>query len=190
MNGNISRFLMGAFLIGVLMLVGFASHAAQADFEDTDGDGVVDVVDNCPFDVNPDQTDNDGDGFGNVCDPTPNGSGYIFNGVLQPVNGDGSSIFKLGSTVPVKFQLTDASGVSVTTAAANLYVSKVSDGVAGSEVEAISTSSATSGSLFRYDSTSDQYVFNLGTKGLSSGTWQLRIALDDGTSHFVNISLK
>ena len=32
-----------------------------------------------------------------------------WSGVLQPVNADGSSIFKLGSTVPVKFQLTGAS---------------------------------------------------------------------------------
>lgn len=35
---------------------------------DTDGDGVIDGVDNCPLDANPDQADFDGDGQGDVCD--------------------------------------------------------------------------------------------------------------------------
>ncbi|MFH1396785.1 MAG: putative Ig domain-containing protein [archaeon] len=35
---------------------------------DTDGDGIPDEDDNCPFDVNPDQLDSDGDGWGDVCD--------------------------------------------------------------------------------------------------------------------------
>ncbi len=34
---------------------------------DTDGDGVVDSVDNCPFTPNPDQADLDHDGIGDVC---------------------------------------------------------------------------------------------------------------------------
>ncbi len=35
---------------------------------DTDGDGVIDSIDNCPVDSNPDQIDVDGDGVGDVCD--------------------------------------------------------------------------------------------------------------------------
>src|SRR5438309_8185892 len=34
---------------------------------------------------------------------------YAWSGVLQPLNPDGSSVFKAGSTVSVKFQLTGAS---------------------------------------------------------------------------------
>src|SRR5205814_1146556 len=34
---------------------------------------------------------------------------FSWSGVLQPVNADGSSVFKLGSTVPVKFRLTGSS---------------------------------------------------------------------------------
>jgi cysteine-rich repeat protein len=35
---------------------------------DTDGDGIVDPLDNCPRDINPDQEDVDDDGLGNLCD--------------------------------------------------------------------------------------------------------------------------
>jgi len=34
---------------------------------DTDGDGIADLVDNCPDHVNPDQADCDDDGFGDTC---------------------------------------------------------------------------------------------------------------------------
>jgi len=36
---------------------------------DTDGDGIVDVDDNCPYDPNPDQANADGDRLGDACDP-------------------------------------------------------------------------------------------------------------------------
>lgn len=84
----------------------------------------------------------------------------------------------------------DADSNFVTNAVASIKVAKMSDGVAGTELEALSTSAATSGNLFRYDSTSNQYIFNLATKPLSAGTWQIRILLDDGTSQYVNISLR
>ncbi len=43
--------------------------------DDTDEDGVLDGVDNCPFVANPDQLDTDDDGFGDVCDFGDDGGG-------------------------------------------------------------------------------------------------------------------
>jgi hypothetical protein len=115
---------------------------------------------------------------------------YMFSGVLQPINPDGSSIFKLGSTVPVKFALTNAATGGIGGAVASLSVAKVANSVEGTFVEATSTSSATTGSLFRYDATAQQYIFNLATKGLTTGTYRLKITLDDGTTYTQNISLR
>jgi hypothetical protein len=113
---------------------------------------------------------------------------YVYSGIRQPINSDGSSIFKIKSTVSVKFQLQDNQGNTVETAQARIYIAKISNGIIGTEMEAVSTNAATTGNLFRYDGT--QYIFNLGTKPLSAGTWQIRISLDDGTSHYIPISLR
>jgi lysophospholipase L1-like esterase len=132
-------------------------------------------------------TDNVGHATTKSCTTTV---GYAFSGILQPVNPDGSSIFKLGSTVPVKFSLTDAGGVIQSAAVANLTIAKVDNSIDGSYIETTSTSAATTGTLFRYDATSQQYIFNLGTKELSKGTWSLKVTLDDGSSYVQRISLK
>ena len=76
---------------------------------------------------------------------------YDYKGLLQPVNTDGSSIFKGGSTIPVKFQLRDANGNYISTAIAKLSYAKVSNTSIGSVNEAVSTSAATTKNLFRYD---------------------------------------
>jgi uncharacterized protein DUF3344 len=46
---------------------------------DSDGDGVPDVADNCPADYNPSQADKDGDGIGDACDPCANEAGTVCN---------------------------------------------------------------------------------------------------------------
>src|SRR3989344_1677310 len=41
--------------------------------DDTEGDGILDLCDNCQLHYNPEQFDNDKDGIGNDCDSFPNG---------------------------------------------------------------------------------------------------------------------
>jgi hypothetical protein len=110
-----------------------------------------------------------------------------WSGILQPINIDGSSVFKAGSTIPVKFALTGDSAC-ITSLAATLAYAKGSDGVAGEVNEAVSTSAATTGNLFRY--TDGQYLFNWNTKGLAIGTYELQIDLGDGVTHTVRLGLK
>jgi Thrombospondin type 3 repeat len=52
---------------------------------DSDEDGVVDILDNCPNDPNPDQTDYDSDDLGDVCDNCP----YLANPAQEDGDGDG-----------------------------------------------------------------------------------------------------
>jgi hypothetical protein len=88
---------------------------------------------------------------------------YSWTGLKAPINSDGSSVSKQGSTVPVKFQLGGPS-VAIGNIVATLSYAGVSDNVAGAENEADSTSAATSGNLFRYDSRDNHYIFNWSTK--------------------------
>jgi hypothetical protein len=127
--------------------------------------------------------------------------GLSYNGVLQPINMTGTpSIFKLGSTVPVKFTLA-CGQTSYGNAVANLFVKKSDSTVAGDVNEAISTSASTTGSLFRYDAMSGQYIFNLSTKSgytdmngntqsFSAGTWIITIKFADGTTKTATFDIK
>jgi 3D (Asp-Asp-Asp) domain-containing protein len=90
---------------------------------------------------------------------------YDWSGFLQPINADGTSVFKLGSTVPVKFRLVGGSASVVNVTNFTLWVAKVSNNVVGSEVEASTSTAASTGNLFRYDPSGGIYIYNLGTKG-------------------------
>jgi len=119
---------------------------------------------------------------------------YDFGGFLPPVSLDGRSLFKLGSTIPVKFQLFDAARDPASTAVATIRVVKISSGSpVGMEVDGVSTSAATTGNLFRYDTTGQLYIFNLATKSLpapADGTWRITVYLNDGTSQSIDIGIK
>lgn len=95
---------------------------------------------------------------------------------------DAPRVFKAGSTIPVKFQLFLADGVTpVSTAVATIQVAKISSGVPdGVPVEVLSTV-ANEGTNFRYDAAAQQYVFNLGTRNWTAGSYQITVSLDDGS---------
>lgn len=113
---------------------------------------------------------------------------YTVSGVLQPVNADGTSIFKAGRTVPVKFTATDSSGASVTELAATLSVTKLTDAIEGTYVEAETNVAASTG--FRYDASTGQYVYNWSTAGLGAGTYRIRVTIVDGPTFTADLSLR
>ena len=110
---------------------------------------------------------------------------YIFSGFQQPIP---ESQYNLGRTVPVKFQLKDSQGNFVTTANAQIYVAQKVNLVWGDDIPGISNDIAT-GNTFSYDSTTNQYKFNLKTNTLSIGELRIKAVLDDGTSWTTMISL-
>ena len=134
-------------------------------------------------------TANDFLGNTNIEDITFN-VGYQFSGFLPPIKVDGSGIYKQGRTLPVKFQLTDINNNFVSTAIANLFLIKVSEGIPGGEEIPLSTSNADTGNIFRYDTEDNHYIFNLSTDTMDAGTWQLKVELDDNRYYNVLISIR
>lgn len=63
--------------------------------QDSDGDGISDAIDNCPFFANATQLDTDGDGLGDVCDSDDDNDGILddmeCSGIvcLQPIVNEG-----------------------------------------------------------------------------------------------------
>jgi hypothetical protein len=129
-------------------------------------------------------TVNDGDGGTD----TEGGNGnvsllYNASGVLQPVNDTQAhqdpSIFKHGSTIPVKIRITDCNGTVVSGLSPVITVTKVNpnpppDGIAETTA---STSGADTGTTMRFDAASGQYIYNLATKQLSDGTATYKITI-------------
>jgi hypothetical protein len=132
----------------------------------------------------------------NVLYATGNCDGSPGHTILQPINADGSSVFKLGSTVPTKFRVCDVNGTSVglpgTVASYQLIAAGATTGLTVDE-QAYSTAIDTT---FRWDSTAQQWIFNQGT-GKNNPTlsktntiYVFRINLKDGTSVQFQFGLK
>ncbi|MBI4832925.1 MAG: PxKF domain-containing protein, partial [Candidatus Lindowbacteria bacterium] len=117
---------------------------------------------------------------------------YEYSGILQPINADGSSIFKIGRAVPIKFKLYCSGATPVGSATATLSIFKITSSVTGTvtEVETVPLSEANTGNLFRYDPDEQQYIYNWSTRDLGPGTYKLRVNLDDGAIHEALLSLK
>ncbi|TMG59359.1 MAG: hypothetical protein E6H83_08805 [Chloroflexi bacterium] len=124
--------------------------------------------------------------------------GVVGRTVLQPVNPDSSSVFKAGSTVPIKFRVCDANGNPVGGA-----VSVVKVGIDGhadpivyntvSNVGPVDETvvSTTPDADFRWDASGQQFIFNMNTKNLKVGVhYFYRIDLIDGTSIYYDFGVK
>lgn len=121
-------------------------------------------------------TDDDG---GRGSDELAGGGYVVYNrpsGILQPINATGDrSLFKLGSTVPVKITVADCSGTAVPGLPPQVVVVKLDPTPDGTLVETVSTATPTDGTTMRYDSAGAQYIYNLASKPLSVGDWRVRI---------------
>ena len=111
-----------------------------------------------------------------------------WSGVLPPIDADGTSSFKLGGTIPVKFRLTGTPD-PISDAVATLSLVRLSPDPTGTVIAATSAGSSNPGNTFRYNPSSGQYTYELSTALLSAGTWSLRIDLGDGVVRGGTISL-
>ena len=122
---------------------------------------------------------------------------YKFDGFLQPINdtahqvGTSTSVFKAGSTIPVKFQLKSSAGQVVQSVTAPSWLAPVKGGSMSLPIdETVQTVSADSGSSYRYDATAQQYIYNWKTPTPGGSYYQIGVKLDDGQTYFVNIGLR
>ncbi|HET9655133.1 MAG TPA: PxKF domain-containing protein [Kineosporiaceae bacterium] len=122
---------------------------------------------------------------------------YRFDGFLQPINdtahqvGTSTSIFKAGSTVPVKVQMKRADG-TVVQGGAPQFIGPVKGSATSAAVnETAYTDSPTAGSAFTWDPVAQQWVYTWSTKGLSAGYYyRIGAVLDDGSRVYVSIGLR
>jgi hypothetical protein len=112
--------------------------------------------------------------------------------ILQPINSDGSSVYqrKSGSTVPVKFRVCNAAGQSISIQAAvfagtggQLTMLSAVRGTVTSVNE--TTVNDIPDVAFRFDASGQQWIFNMATTNLESGsTYTFRINLANGSILF------
>jgi hypothetical protein len=111
--------------------------------------------------------------------------------ILQPINTDGSSVFKQKSTVPAKFRVCDANGVSIgdSDVVSEFLLVKVTNGAVSTPNEIVD--STTPFTEFRWSATDQQWIFNISTKNYSaSKTYFFEITLNDGSKIPFSFGLK
>lgn len=111
--------------------------------------------------------------------------------ILQPVNADGSSVWRAGRIIPVKFRVCDVNNVSVGTP--GVVQSFTLDSVTTGTGSAINETAyaTTSDTAFRFDPVTKQWMFNLNTQSQAAGmTYHYSINLNDGTAIRFQYGLK
>ena len=153
--------------------------------------------------VSPMLVDLDGDGDTDYdLEPKLNGvvtvPTYIFSGFSQPINDTNyypelkQSVFKSGSTIPVKFQLRNYLGTIIQADALPIWAEpKRLSSISASVDESVYSVTATTGNTYRWDSENQQYIYNWKTKGFLAGyLYEISAQLDDGYTYSVTVGLK
>lgn len=122
---------------------------------------------------------------------------YRWDGFLQPINdtahqvGTSTSIFKAGSTVPVKFQLKNSAGTVVQAVTAPVWIGPAKGSTTSAPVdETAYTAAADTSSTYRWDATAQQYIYNWKTPSTGGNYYQIGVKLDDGQTYYVTIGLR
>jgi PKD domain len=107
---------------------------------------------------------------------------YVFEGggILQPINpGPPTSIFRYGSTIPVKVKVRDCNGTYPGTLVLKVTFQKLSGSTpTGGVSEPFSTSAADVGNQMRFTGSPDnQHIFNLASESMPDGTATYRITV-------------
>jgi hypothetical protein len=115
-------------------------------------------------------------------------TGTLVNGepsgvALEPINADGTSVFRRNQTVTVKFRVGDADGQSIGTPGLVIGLAMIgkTQGTVDGEVHEVTAT--TPDTEFRWDAEGEQWVFNLSTRYLDAGwTYVYQITLNDGST--------
>ncbi len=124
-------------------------------------------------------TDDDGGSSGATASTTVQVA-YSTSGILQPINpGPPTSIWKYGSTIPVKVQFFDCAGNYPSNLAPTIEVKKISGSTPPSGAdETITGNGSDTGNVMRWTGGPDnQYIYNLATKSLSDATATYQITI-------------
>ena len=111
--------------------------------------------------------------------------------ILQPINPDGSSVNKAGSTVPAKFRVGDANCNSIGTPGVVTSFKLIAQSSDPNTTINEDVNSTTPDTAFRWDPTAQQWIFNISTKGMKAGVkYTYQISLNDGSSIGFSFALK
>ncbi len=120
---------------------------------------------------------------------------YDWDGYLQPINdtahqiGIAQSKFKLGQTIPTKFQVKDSVGNVVQQTGSPTFSStyRGSSCDNNATTDTVPTVAPMNGATFSWDGS--KYQYNWSTKGLTAGEYRIFANLADGTAHYTDICL-
>lgn len=117
------------------------------------------------------------------------GVGHV---ILSPINANGTSVFKLGQTVPAKFAVYDVNGISIGTpgVVSSFFLTSIISGTTMATVENV-VDTNNPDAAFRWDLTGQQWIFNISTANLLAGnTYIFTITLNDGSTIMFQFGLR
>jgi hypothetical protein len=114
---------------------------------------------------------------------------YNYSGIEAPIRPDGSSVFRTGSTVPVRFAVTDSAGDPEPGLSANLSYAPVTGNVTGTWTPATAPRTD-DGNTFRYDAVAGQYIYHWSTEGIRVSRYRLRITTSYGAAYTADLTLR